>query len=284
MSIVDDAKIVAKALLPPVVVDLANALRPTGCVWSGDYRSWSEAAAASTGYDSDVIVERVKAAAFKVKRGEAAYERDSVVFDAIEYSWPALAGLLWIAARNRGRLDVLDFGGALGSSYQQNRRFLRGLKVRWNIVEQPRFVECGKQHFEDDELRFYSTIDAAMAEATPQVLLLSSVLQYLEAPYSLLDTIRDRCEFVIVDLTPAAPLPRDRLVVQTVPPSIYPARYPCWIFSETRLQSELQRRFEIVAEFDSNIGQDIRVGRIHARYRGFILARQGTPSMRRAKP
>ena len=44
----------------------------------------------------------------KVKKGEAVYERDSMIFDQIEYSWPVLFGLMWAAAQNSGYLKVLD--------------------------------------------------------------------------------------------------------------------------------------------------------------------------------
>ena len=47
----------------------------------GNYSSWAEARANSTGYDSEVILNKTKDALLKVKRGEAAYERDSVTFD-----------------------------------------------------------------------------------------------------------------------------------------------------------------------------------------------------------
>lgn len=41
-------------------------------------------------------------ATLKVKRGEAVFERDSVLFDEIQYSWPVTAALI----RN-GRLHLL---------------------------------------------------------------------------------------------------------------------------------------------------------------------------------
>jgi hypothetical protein len=65
--------------------------------------------------------------------------------------------------------------------------------------------------------------------------------------------------------------------VQTVPPRIYPARYPCWIFSASGLAAALGRNFDVVAEFDSHLGQDIRIGSLPVRYRGFILARREPP-------
>jgi len=57
---------------------------------------------ASTGYDNDMILEKTRLALLKVKNGEAAYERDSVVFEDIQYAWPLLAGLLWVAAALAG--------------------------------------------------------------------------------------------------------------------------------------------------------------------------------------
>src|SRR5262245_44680393 len=100
--------------------------------WHGDFADWAEAKRACSGYDSDVILERVKAALLKVKRGEAVYERDSVLFDSKQYSWPVLASLLWIASQHQNRLTVMDFGGSLGSSYFQNREFLGHLTgLRW---------------------------------------------------------------------------------------------------------------------------------------------------------
>ena len=72
-----------------------------------------------------------------MKRGEAVYERDSVIFDHIEYSFPVLCGLLRAAVEDDGKLNVLDFGGSLGSSYYQKKGFLAVCKhLRWSIIEQ----------------------------------------------------------------------------------------------------------------------------------------------------
>jgi putative methyltransferase (TIGR04325 family) len=39
----------------------------------------------------------------------------------------------------------LDFGGSLGSSYFQNKKFLDALRlVEWNVVEQENFVATGE--------------------------------------------------------------------------------------------------------------------------------------------
>ncbi len=84
-----------RLVTPPVFIHLARRLhgnRPADAYGlSGDYRSWDEAMTASTGYDSGIILEKTKAALLKVKNGEAAYERDSVLFDEIQYAWPPAA-------------------------------------------------------------------------------------------------------------------------------------------------------------------------------------------------
>ena len=118
-----------------------------------------------------------------------------------------------------GRINVLDFGGALCSTYFENRDFSAGLSdVRWNIVEQPRQVETGKRWFEDDQLKFYARIEDCLAETQPQVIVLSSVLQYLEEPNALLAELRALpCDHLIVYCTPFWAGSTDRLCVSPVP-------------------------------------------------------------------
>jgi putative methyltransferase (TIGR04325 family) len=173
-------KDIIRLVTPPVLIQLAQWLRGNklngGHGLSGNYRSWDEAMASSTGYDSEIILDKTCAALMKVKNGEVAYERDSVLFDEIKYSWSLLAGLMWVAARGGGTLNVLDFGGSLGSTYFQNQAFLSSLPgVRWNIIEQPRYVKAGKAWFENNRLHFYADIADCLTDTQPNVVLLSSV-------------------------------------------------------------------------------------------------------------
>lgn len=241
-----------KYILPPIIIDFIRSFLFSRYGWHGNFKSWEEAKKRTTGYDIPLIVEKVRKALLKVKKGESVYERDSVLFDEIEYSWPVLSGLLLAAALDKGKLSVLDFGGSLGSSYFQNKKFLRQFSfVSWNIVEQPHFVDVGKKYFEDEVLHFYYDIEECVRNQKPNILLLSSVLQYIEKPYEMLERLLSfKFPFVIVDRTSFHTKPRDRITIQKVPPWIYEASYPCWLFDEGRFVSFFQDNgYEMVESF-----------------------------------
>ncbi len=238
--------------------------------FEGDYASWSEVKCAAGGYDSPAILDRVRAAVLKVKRGEAVFERDSVCFYHEEYRWPALACLLRVAAEQGGRLRVLDFGGSLGSFYFQHRKHFAGLReVRWAVVEQPHFVQCGNQEFADDVLEFHESIDACLNAGKIDVIFLSSVLQYLEEPYEWLRTFAGTgVPWLLLDRTPFIEREQDRLTVQYVPPEIYPASYPAWFFSRKRFAEALEKAgYREIVRFDAQ--DDMGIGK----FEGVLLER-----------
>jgi putative methyltransferase (TIGR04325 family) len=264
---------IVRGIAPPFALDVYRRLAEHPW-FSGNFKTWDEARKASGGYDSDAILNRVKDALLKVKNGEAVYERDSVLFDRIHYSWPLLAGLLWVASRSGNRLNLIDFGGSLGSSYYQNRKFLVHLvELKWNIVEQEKFVECGKHYFEDDHLKFYHHIDDCMREQKSNAILLSSVLQYVEKPYDLIQEIIGKgLQYVLFDRTPFLEKADDRITIQKVPPEIYPASYPAWFFNLEKFLDSFSRDYELIEEFDSF--ESFALGRVLARNKGFIFLRK----------
>lgn len=267
---------IAKDWLPPALFRLLRRMhRGGGIAFEGPFATWDEAVRLSSGYDNQQILDRVLAATLKVKNGEAAYERDSVLFDEIKYAWPVAAGLMGAAAQHGGRLSVLDFGGSLGSSYFQNKQFFEGLQhVRWSIVEQTHFVEAGKQYIQDEQLRFYETIDECVKNEKPNVVLLSSVLQYLGKPNEILESlVCTEARFMIVDRTPFWPEDANGLLIQHVSPQIYPASYPMYIFSEPSFHARMHRKWSVAAEFLSPEGYvESPAGRFA--FKGFLLRKK----------
>ncbi len=106
-------KVLARSWLPPVLVGWLRRGRGDENRFHGDFETWGEANSHSTGYDAEEILAKVLASTLKVKHDEAAFERDSVLFESIEYAWPVLAGLMWAAARSGGVIRGLGGGGML---------------------------------------------------------------------------------------------------------------------------------------------------------------------------
>lgn len=239
--------------------------------WSGDFSSWTKAADQCRGYDADNILEKVQKSTLEVKHGSAVYERDSVLFDKIEYSFPLLASLLWVSSLSEGTLSVLDFGGALGSSYYQNRNFLTAIKrLHWTIVEQGSFVKAGRELISDDILHFELDLQSAVTRYQPNLLVLACTLPYIEKPYELIDEIcAQKIPYLILDNTPFNFENRDRLTIQKVPPSIYQASYPCWFLDYSSVLKRFAQHYNVITEFinDTNIELDGRT----VPYRGFLL-------------
>jgi putative methyltransferase (TIGR04325 family) len=255
-----------KKILPPFV---SKHLSGIYFGWHGNYPSWHSAREKCTGYDSEKILDKVRTSLLQVKNGNALYERDSVLFNTLQYSYPLLSGLMWIAARNKGKLNVLDFGGSLGSSYFQNKRFMDSLKdINWCIVEQPAFVRTGIEDFATDKLHFFNTIDDCLKSFRIDVVLFSSVLQYLEEPFKVIEQVKSmHIENIIIDRTPFIS-GKDRITIQKVRPRIYKASYPCWFFNKEKFVSLLTKDYEMILEFDA-----LDEANISSEFKGFILKR-----------
>lgn len=227
-----------------------NEKRPGAKNFSGRYAKWEDALRDSTGYDAQNILDRTLDATLKVKNGEAVFERDSVLLDHPEYPFFLISCLLSVASRKRGKLNILDFGGALGSSYFQSRRFLDGIEeLHWCVVEQQKHVECGRRYIEDDKLHFYFTIDECISCHRPDVVILSGVCSVLEKPYEIIQRIIEcRVEYVIIDRQPLSTKDNEELTIVTVPPSIYTARFPYWFLSEKRFREAWAGAYALDAE------------------------------------
>ena len=247
-------KRVAKRIIPQRWINAVRRKNNDEALWSGNYTHWQEAQAATSGYQAANILEKVKATTLRVKSGEVAYERDSVVFDEVQYAWPLLACLLKIATENELSLNVVDFGGSLGSTYFQNKQFLSSLRsLRWSVVEQPHFVEAGNETMADASLRFYEDVDTCLKQTHASILLLSGVLAYLEKPSEHLRRFKNfGFRYILVDRTAFIDDAADRLTVQRVPETIYAASYPAWFFSEPAFVDQLDDQYDLMADFDDS--------------------------------
>jgi len=246
--------------------------KPKNEYWDGNYNSWDIATEKCNGYDSDQIIEKCFNSLLKVKNCDAIYERDSVLFDKKEYSTGLLASLFIAGMTNDNQISVLDFGGSFGTSFFQNIEFSKYFKkIEWSIVEQNKMFILGKEFFENENLYFFETIDEVFRQKKPNIFLISSSLQYINNPNDILKKINaSKIKHVVFDRIPFSES-ENIITIQTVPPSIYEASYPCWIFNYDWLLSQLTN-YKVVFDFPSycDVDQYINDG-VLVQWKGITL-------------
>ncbi len=224
--------------------------------WFGNYKTWQEVERLCNGYDAADILKKVRQSVLKVRNGEAVYERDSVLFNEIQYS-PALIEAFKKSIKDN-TLHVVDFGGSLGSSYFQHQSLFQNLTdFKWAVVEQKHFVECGKNDITINHLTFHHTIDEALQYQKPHVLLASSVIPYFEKPYELIQKLLNyHFEYIIIDRTAFIDATEERITKQVVPEFIYKASYPAWFLNEEKFLKAFSDKYELLNSFPSAFDAD----------------------------
>ncbi len=241
-----------KEIIPPIFHTLKWYSFKYG--WKGDYNTYQDAKDKCTGYDKGHILKKIIDTTGKVKRGEAIYERDGIIYDNININFQLLSTLLIIAGRNNNKLTLIDFGGSLGTSYYQNIKYLSHLtELNWCIVEQENFVYAGKDFFENEHISFYGSIEDCIAvHPNPNLLLLSSSLQYMSDPYDVINIIQSfKIPYLLFDFIAFNDGNRDRITIQYVPPVFYgiEVSYPCTFFSKEKLESQISNNYKKEFEF-----------------------------------
>jgi putative methyltransferase (TIGR04325 family) len=218
--------------LPPVLTRLA--LRAMGrASLRGDYRSWQAALAASASYQTDLAVYGQLAEQVRLGR-----RNSSRILS------PLLSAILLVG----GRARVLDFGGNLGLVYFDVARLADDCIDWWKIVDLPDIVVHGNQHFADQKLRFFSTIEEASAPDKPNIVLCFHVLQYLESPFEYVSRLLSLApDIVVLHEFPVAD--RERFMVQHLMPELGGRSRPIRIFSQNDVAAAFVD-FDLVEEIE----------------------------------
>ena len=234
---------------------LGRHLLGRGVRWSGPYASWAEASKLSKGYNDQEIFNKTIRSVQAVLSGKARYERDSVLFNDHTWSFEILTALSYAEALQSDTVDIIDFGGSLGSLYFKNLAWIQqNPKRQWKIVEQAHYVDWAKKNIKAEQLSFYETIEQAYDPNRKQILVLSAVIHYLEKPFEFLSEILKKYPFygVYIDRTPYLQNDQDSFVsVQKVPAEIYEASYPCWLFKKQNILDLLTKDYKLVFESES---------------------------------
>jgi putative methyltransferase (TIGR04325 family) len=242
-------RVALQLLTPPILWQLRRRLRRGPL--DGPFASWEAAAARASGWDSPGIAELALAAALKVRDGAAAFERDSVARDSIIYSPTILAALLLAADRYRA-LNVIDFGGGLGSNYFQNLRLIRamsGVPTSWNVVERAPLARIGVERFQTAQLRFHDDLGAVRLEHP--VLLFTGSLQYVADAFALLESALEMTDIIALDRVLVWSEAEHAVFVQRLDPRRFDqVTLPTWCFAKDALIDWFAARgFRLVEHF-----------------------------------
>ncbi len=262
---------IIKKVIPPIITDYLKAIK---FPWKGEFSSWSEAMHLCSGYDSDLIADKILKSALKVHAGTFPYERDSVLFDVVQYSWP-LSTVILHCANKFGKLRVLDFGGGLGSSYFQNLFFIDPINdVKWYIVEQGKLIERSAP-LSSERLIFKNDLNEVVKESEVNLVIFSSVLQYIEKPSVVIDEVlKLKPDLILIDRVSIVKNEKDVLTIQSVEDSIYEASYPCWFFNERSLLEKFEN-YSVVSKFDSYVkNEGILNHKYEVQEMGYFLSRK----------
>lgn len=241
--------------------------------YKGDYISFSEASNICKrndgGYDTDVIFNKVKTSTLAVKAGQAKYERDSVLFYDNQKNYNLIMYLA-LLARKTTSLNILDFGGALGSTYFQHKDIISELNCNWTIIEQNHYVAFGKENLESNGLHFCYSENL---ESLPKYdcVLFSSVLQYLENSSQIITSIcRNKPSYIIVERTPV--YKRKIFLIETVHEPIYEALCPCCVFCENDfIKSFTSSGYEFIDSWHSLVDGDVPFENSTIVFKSFIF-------------
>lgn len=250
---------------------------------SGKYDSWNEAlnvckqSNKNSGYDAKHILDKVTWAIQEVRHGRAEFERDSVLFYKKDYNYGFLSALfLSLGGFDPNQIvEVVDFGGSLGSSFFQNRSLLETMKYppRWHIIEQKHFVEHGMA--EVPEIQFHQTIEEYAEKIGKfDLLILSAVIEYLEEPDRMLDKLLSYpWKYVLIDRSFYHPEDKETVSIQVVPPIIYDAQYPLWLRSISKQNCLFNKNgYSLISQWDSQFSLNYKPGKevINVPLKGFL--------------
>lgn len=232
--------------------------------FSGPYNSWTIAQKEAVGYNSDAVIEKVSSATRSVLDGQSRYERDGTVFN----SQPKRNRLATSLERYlKPGSQILDFGGGLGGTWLANRSLLLERESSYWIIEQPNFVLTGKDIANEYNLPIsYCDSISNLQEARFDVLILSSVLQYLENWKEVLSALLELSpDLVIIDRTPINFSKSQVFVQENEGYYTTKVSYPSWNLSLDELLSFFNE-YEVLECWNSDFDPE--------GYFGFLLTRK----------
>ncbi len=220
----------------------------------GDYKSWLEAISDCHGYQDQAILDTAVSAINKVLDGEALWERDGCLFYEQKFVYQICTTILRCAIQNKNQgVRILDIGGALGSTYFQNRKLLCDVNyLEYIVAEQKGVAEYGHKNLEDNILKFINSENSFENLGEIDIVLMSGSLQYIYPYEDIILKIKNvNPKYIILDRIFVGN--RMRICKESIPEYICVSSYPVLIFSESEIIKMFQPNFILTEKDNSSV-------------------------------
>lgn len=209
--------------------------------FSNQKKNWKDALNNSKSYEDSMIAEKIIKAYDKINNKNCEfYERDGFIFNQKPDESDLINFLSKHLETNRS-LEILDFGGSLGSRFFSNYNFISKTKINWNVVEQQKLVKYGNKVLKKSNLSFYNDLKECLESKKVDCVILSGSLQYIDRYYDLIEYIKNKkIRYVFIDFLPISNSDSHKIFVQNIPKKIYFSSYPIRIFSKKTFIDEIQ--------------------------------------------
>ena len=201
--------------------------------------SWESAVRKSSGYESVNIVEPIVAAARQLQ------SNSQTTFVSNPRYQQIAAGMLFSISQERFSngepIRVLDVGGAGADYFYQFQEFAPHINFDWTVLETPVLAEAMSNEFGRNltNLRWVSSIENT--NETYDVILCSSVFQYVEKPFELLATLVKKSGFLIVNRISLVDSSEHFVAMQRIITNGKRASYPVHFFAEKKFLNEMSQ-------------------------------------------
>jgi putative methyltransferase (TIGR04325 family) len=231
-------KLVIDWLLPPKIKVLVRVLL-SRFIGFTKIESWESAVRKSSGYESVNVVEPVVAAARRVQN-----DSESSTFSNSRYQQIAAAMLYCIS---QGRFNtgepvrVLDVGGGGADYFHHFQTFAPQINFDWTVLETPAMAEAMSNEFGQNLSNLRWTSSTENTNEIYDVVLCSSVFQYVKNPVELLATLVSKSGFLIVNRIPLVDSSEHFIAVQRIISNGKRVSYPVHFFAEKKFLKEMSQ-------------------------------------------
>jgi putative methyltransferase (TIGR04325 family) len=265
---------IIKKITPPIFIEIVKGIffsKKSKYGFHGNYTCWEEVSKQVTGWETDIIFDKINQSTNQLEKKDGSFERDGEIISSTNQNFPLIYSLINSINIKKKELSIIDFGGSLGTHYKRYRQFINnGIKISWAIVEQKKYVDYAKKVNKNLELNFHYSISESLKINNYSTFFSSGTIQYIEKPYKLMDEIMEyNFSTIVFDRIFFLNDVNDRICIQTVNPKLfYHASFSVWLFNEAKFKKHMSKKYTLILEFMSEDG-DNQIEGIRIYHKGF---------------